>query len=112
MTDTVLPRGESYADVYARFRWSIPTAYNIAVDVCDRHAADRSRVALVYEDDAGRVSEHTFAEFRARSNQFARVLAGLGVARGGPPRVVAAPRPGAPAPPPPPPQHPAPPRAP
>src|SRR3989442_299207 len=82
MTDTVLPRGESYADVYARFRWSIPTAYNIAVDACDRHAADRSRVALVYEDDAGRVSEHTFAEFRARSNQFARALAALGVARG------------------------------
>jgi len=68
MTDTLLPRGESYADVYARFRWPIPTAYNIAVDVCDRHASDRSRVALVYEDDAGRVSEHTFAEFRARSN--------------------------------------------
>jgi acetyl-CoA synthetase len=66
MTDTLLPRGESYADVYARFRWPIPTAYNIAVDVCDRHATDRSRVALVYEDDAGRVSEHTFAEFRAR----------------------------------------------
>src|SRR3989442_15664147 len=82
MTDTVLPRGESYADVYARFRWPIRTAYNIAVDVCDRHATDRSRVALVYEDDAGCVSEHTFAEFRARSNQFARALTTLGVARG------------------------------
>ena len=39
-------------------------------------------VALVYEDDAGSVSEHTFAEFRARSNQLARVLAGLGIVRG------------------------------
>jgi acetyl-CoA synthetase len=82
MTDTCLPRGQSYADVYARFRWTVPPAYNIAVDVCDRHAGDRSRVALVYEDDAGRVSEHTFAEFRARSNQLARVLAGLGITRG------------------------------
>src|SRR5499427_9969547 len=82
MADTLLPRGETYADVYARFRWAVPALYNIAVDVCDRHAADRSRVALVYEDDAGRVSEHTFAEFRARSNQLARVLAGLGIARG------------------------------
>src|SRR3989454_5958556 len=82
MTDTVLPRGESYADVYARFRWSIPTAYNIAVDACDRTAADRSRVALVYEDDAGRISEHTFAEFCARSNQLARVFAGFGIERG------------------------------
>src|SRR5262249_36354678 len=82
MADTLLPRGETYADVYARFRWAVPPAYNIAVDVCDRHATDRSRVALVYEDDAGRVSEHTFAEFRARSNQLARVLGALGIARG------------------------------
>ncbi|MGH7347699.1 MAG: AMP-binding protein, partial [Candidatus Rokuibacteriota bacterium] len=82
MADTLLPRGESYDDVYRRFRWTIPAAYNIAVDACDRHAADRSRVAMVYEDDAGAVSEHTFAEFRARSNQLARVFAGLGIQRG------------------------------
>src|SRR6266850_6711704 len=82
MVDTLLPRGESYADVYGRFRWTIPSRYNIAADVCDRHAGDRSRVALVYEDDAGSVSEHTFAEFRARSNQLARVFAGLGIERG------------------------------
>src|SRR5262245_63992946 len=68
MADTLLPRGETYADVYARFRWAVPALYNIAVDVCDRHAADRSRVALVYEDDAGRVSEHTFAEFRSEEH--------------------------------------------
>jgi acetyl-CoA synthetase len=37
---------------------------------------------MVYEDDAGSVSEHTFAEFRARSNQLARVFAGLGIERG------------------------------
>src|SRR5262244_1446975 len=82
MADTLLPQGDTYADVYARFRWAVPALYNIAVDVCDRHATERSRVALVYEDDAGRVSEHTFAEFRARSNQLARVLGGLGIARG------------------------------
>ncbi len=82
MVDTLLPRGASYEDVYARFRWTVPPAYNIAVDACDRHAGDRSRVALVYEDDAGRISEHTFAEFCARSNQLARVFAGLGIERG------------------------------
>src|SRR5215472_6557739 len=82
MVDTLLPRGHSYDDVYGRFRWAIPSIYNIAVDVCDRHAGDRSRVAMVYEDDTGSVSEHTFAEFRARSNQLARALAGLGTVRG------------------------------
>ena len=82
MVDTLLPRGTSYDDVYGRFRWAIPSVYNIAVDVCDRHTGDRSRVAMVYEDDTGSVSEHTFGEFRARSNQLARVLAGLGILRG------------------------------
>src|SRR6058998_79711 len=82
MVETLLPRGESYQDVYERFRWAIPPVYNIAIDVCDRHAGDRSRVALVYEDDAGSISEHTFAEFRARSNQLARALASLGIERG------------------------------
>jgi acetyl-CoA synthetase len=82
MPDTLLPRGARYEEVYARFRWTLPATYNIAVDVCDRHAGDRTRLAMIYEDEAGRVSEHTFAEFRSRSNQFARVLARLGIARG------------------------------
>jgi acetyl-CoA synthetase len=82
MSDTVLPVGTTYTDVYARFRWAVPAAYNIAVDVCDRHAGDPARVALIYEDEAGRVTEHTFAEFRARSNQLVRVLAAAGLGRG------------------------------
>ncbi len=82
MSDTVLPAGASYADVYGRFRWAVPTLYNIAADVCDRHARDRTRLAMIYERPDGQVSEHTFAEFQARSNQFAHVLAHLGITRG------------------------------
>lgn len=82
MSDTVLPEGKTYEEVCARFRWSVPPMFNIALDICDRHAADAARVALIFEDEAGSVSEHTFAEFRARSNQLARVLRGLGVRRG------------------------------
>ena len=82
MSERVLPQGKTYEEVCARFRWSVPPAFNIAVDICDRHAADPARVALIYEDEAGTVSEHTFAEFRARSNQLARVLQRLGVKRG------------------------------
>lgn len=83
MSDTVLPRGSTYAEVYHKFRWSVPEHFNIAVDICDRHAeADRSRVALIYEDDAGRITEHTFAEYRTRSNQLALALRRLGVQRG------------------------------
>ena len=74
MSHTVLPQGKTYEEVYARFRWSVPPTFNIAVAICDRHAGDPARVAMIYEDEAGRVSEHTFAEFRARSNQLARAL--------------------------------------
>src|ERR687887_733374 len=82
MGEALLPLGTSYAEVYARFRWHIPTNFNIGVDVCDRHADDLSRLAMIYEDDTGQVSTHTFAEFRARSNQLAHVLSRLGVTRG------------------------------
>ncbi len=81
MRDSVLPGGSSYEEIYARFRWTVPVMYNIAVDVCDRHARDRTRLAMIYESPDGEVSEHTFAEFQARSNQFAHVLAALGVRR-------------------------------
>jgi acetyl-CoA synthetase len=82
MSYTVLPQGKTYEDVYANFRWSVPPVFNMAVAICDRHADDPSRVAMIYEDEAGRVSEHTFAEFRARSNQLAHALRRLGVQRG------------------------------
>ena len=82
MSERVLPPGKTYEEVCARFRWSIPAQFNIALDICDRHAADPARVAMIFEDEAGRPSEHSFAEFRARSNQLSRALQQLGVQRG------------------------------
>src|SRR5215813_11046608 len=82
MGAALLPVGTHYTEVYARFRWQLPTNFNIGVDVCDRHADDPSRLAMIYEDDTSQVSTHTFAEFRARSNQLAHVLSRLGIARG------------------------------
>jgi acetyl-CoA synthetase len=82
MGETLLPAGTSYTEVYARFHWHIPATFNIGVDVCDRHADDPSRLAMIYEDDTGQVSIHTFAEFRARSNQLAHALIRLGITRG------------------------------
>ena len=82
MSGSVLPQGKTYEEVFARFRWSIPARFNIAADICDRHASDPARVAMIFEDEAGKVTQHSFAEFRARSNQLARALRGLGVQRG------------------------------
>jgi acetyl-CoA synthetase len=50
--------------------------------LCDRHAADPRRIALHYEDAAGRTETYTFAELRELSARFAGVLAGLGVRPG------------------------------
>jgi acetyl-CoA synthetase len=50
--------------------------------LCDRHAADPRRIALRYEDAAGREETYTFAELRELSARFAGVLAGLGVIPG------------------------------
>jgi len=36
MSERVLPPGTTYEEVYARFRWSVPAAFNIGVDICDR----------------------------------------------------------------------------
>ena len=82
MNQKVLPQANTYEELCARFKWSIPQNFNIGVDICDRHAGDPARVAMIYEDETGRVSEHTFAEFRARSNQLANGLRRLGVQRG------------------------------
>jgi len=75
--------GKTYAEIYNSFRWSIPAAYNIAVDICDRHAArEGGRPALIYEDGAGKVEKYTFADLRSLSNKLANLLAHLGMNKG------------------------------
>ena len=82
MNERVLPEGKTYEEICARFKWSIPATFNIAADICDRHADDPARLAMIYENEDGQVSEHSFAEFRARSSQLAHALERLGVQRG------------------------------
>src|SRR5579863_962960 len=62
--------------------WSIPARYNMGIDVCDRHAGDPQRVALIVEDEDGAVRRFTFAEMRALSNRLANVLCAHGLERG------------------------------
>ena len=73
---------KSYEDICAAFQWNIPEPYNIGVDICDRHAAvDKNKLALIYEDSAGYVERYTFGDLKKLSDQFANVLAGLGMKR-------------------------------
>jgi acyl-coenzyme A synthetase/AMP-(fatty) acid ligase len=54
----------------------------------DTFAADRNRVALLWEDQDGNRSRLTFANIRDQSNRIANVLTALGVKRGDPVMIV------------------------
>ena len=70
----------SYEDMCAQHSWEIPERYNIARDVCDKHA--RGRLAMVWEDWRGRERRVSFGELQDLSNRFANVLEAGGVERG------------------------------
>jgi acetyl-CoA synthetase len=74
--DLALARVRDWLAAYDR------PAVNVAALICDRHAADRDRVSLRYEDATGQEAALTFADLRDRSARFAGVLRDLGVAKG------------------------------
>jgi len=78
----MLNKKETYADVYRRFEWQIPEYYNMGVDVCDKHAHQRYRLALIYEDESGQVEKYTFWRLKRLSNQFANALKAFGFGAG------------------------------
>ncbi len=72
----------TYDSLRGTFRWDVPAAYNIGVDVCDRWAdCAPDRVALIQAAEDGAV-EYTYGTLQAQSNRLAHLLAELGVMRG------------------------------
>src|ERR687886_3092473 len=55
---------------------------SLAALLCDRHAEDRERLALRYEDAAGHQEQLTYHELADLSARFASRLAAAGVGRG------------------------------
>ena len=51
----MLTYGQTYDGVYNAFRWEVPEFYNIGVDICDKWAAHKKRLALIYLDENGQV---------------------------------------------------------
>ena len=54
----------------------------MARDVCDRHAGDPTKIALIHEQADGTVREITFAELNRRANQLANTLVAAGLRKG------------------------------
>ncbi|MBW2004546.1 MAG: AMP-binding protein [Deltaproteobacteria bacterium] len=78
----MLKAGKTYDEVYNAFHWEIPEFYNIGVDICDKWAHQRYRLALIYQDEKGHVQQYTFWELRRLSNRFANGLQAQGIERG------------------------------
>jgi acetyl-CoA synthetase len=75
----MLKSGPDYTEVYDSFRWEIPDFYNIGVDICDKWAGQRYRLALIYEDENGHIEKYTFWELKRLSNQLANGFKACGL---------------------------------
>ncbi|MGD8739621.1 MAG: acyl-CoA synthetase [Desulfobacterales bacterium] len=78
----MLRPGKTYLEVYNSFHWEIPQYYNIGVDICDKWARQPDRLALIYEDESGRVEKYTFADLKRLSNRLANGLNASGIGPG------------------------------
>ena len=78
----MLALGKTYEKVYNSFSWEIPEFYNIGVDICDKWAHQRYRLALIYENENGQVDQYTFWDLKRLSNRFANGLQTQGIKTG------------------------------
>ncbi len=78
----MLKPGSTYKEVIFNFRWEIPEFFNIGVDICDKWADQPGRLALIYENESGRVEEYTFQDLKRLSNRLANGLQANGIGPG------------------------------
>ena len=84
MTSTSTGPGaaDQYDAIYQDFHWHVPPDFNIARLCCERWAGDASRVAILYEDDAGDSATLTYADLWHDARRLAQALRRHGVMRG------------------------------
>ncbi len=78
----MLKPGGTYEDVYGSFSWQIPESYNMGVDICDKWAPQRYRLALIYENEKGQLEQYTFWDLKRLSNRLANGLKAHGLNQG------------------------------
>jgi acetyl-CoA synthetase len=75
----MLKYGRTYDEVYNIFQWDVPGFYNIGVDICDKWAGQRYRLALIYQNEKGHVAKYTFWDLKQLSNRLANGLQSAGI---------------------------------
>ncbi len=79
----MLPPGRDYDEIYRSFRWQVPAAFNIGVEVCDRWAdRDPGKLAIVAAQPDGGSRDISYGWLRETSNRLANALAAHGIGRG------------------------------
>jgi acetyl-CoA synthetase len=79
----MLEPAPDYDHLVSQFRWRIPDAYNIGVDVCDRWAAaEPERPAVLEVAPNGQVTALAFGAMREASNRLANALRERGIRQG------------------------------
>ena len=73
---------DTYREVCAQHRWEVPADFNIAAAICRRHAADRSRIAVHWEDETGARATLTFHDLQQGADRLANALVALGIRAG------------------------------
>lgn len=64
------------------FKCQPPAFCNIGIDALDKWSSNKKKIALIYEDPDGIITQFTFNKIRELSNQLANGLVKLGVNRG------------------------------
>ena len=78
-----LPNMQDYEETYRDFRMDVPEHFNFGLDVVDKWAEDRTKLALVSLDPSGgKAEQHTFWDLKMLSNRFANLLRSRGVEKG------------------------------
>jgi acetyl-CoA synthetase len=73
-------RSPKYEQICASHRWEVPSRYNIAADVCDKHPRDK--LAMIWESYDGTSRTLNWGELQELANQAAHTLAAHGIERG------------------------------
>ena len=78
----LVERKNNWEATESNFQWEIPDVFNIAEAVCDRHAEDSAKVALIHENESGTVESWTFRQIQQYANRLANAMEALGICEG------------------------------
>src|SRR3954469_3606254 len=79
----MLPQSRSYEELVRQFRWQVPAAFNIGVEVCDRWAErDPGKLALVAVAQDGRAQDVSYGWRPETSHRLVHAPTGRGGKRG------------------------------